>query len=236
MLPRIAAAQDHAGQDEGSCQAIIDAAEKSERKEDWKSALSLYNKAKDCLGHAPTQRRAHILVEISRAMLKLNQQSEALITLRSALEALQQLSDQNTEVLTDEAKVLGNLGYGHKIRGELDEALPYFEQVLPLFERLHDSGRQATTLEQIGLVLFLRGEYKDALSRYEQALNLRKKIGPQDLKSPQEHLENQRQIAATFDLRGRVYAQMNDSGHAMANYRKGLHLAQENNYVDFIAH
>lgn len=231
MLPRIGVAQNHAGQDAGSCDAMVAEGDKllqSERKEDWKESLSIYNQAVTCLGPAPTQLRAHILVKISRAMLLLNQQSKALASLESALVALRQLSDQNTEVLKDEAKVLGNLGYRLQILGHIDEALPYYEQALDAFEHLGDLHQQATTYENIGLVHFLRGEYEDSLSRYEQALKLREKIGPHDLK-------NQQQIAATFDLRGRVYAQMNNFDLAMTNYRKGLRLAQETNYVDFIA-
>ena len=231
MLPGIAMAQDQTGQDAGSCAAAIDAADKlmrSESKEDWKKSLSLYNQAVTCMGPAPTQLKAHTLVQISRTMLLLNQQSDALKSLQSALDALQQLTDQNTEVLKDEAKVLGNLGYGLQILGQMNQALPYYERSLEVFERLGDLHQQAITCEHIGLVRFLRGEYENSLSSYEQALNLRKKISPQDLK-------NQQQIAATFDLRGRVYAEMNNFDLAMADYRKGLRLAEETNYVDFIA-
>src|ERR1051326_489541 len=231
MLPRMSVAQNHAGQDAGSCGTTIAEADKllqSERKEDWKEALPIYNQAVACLGPAPTQLRAHTLVKISKAMLLLNQQSEALTSLQSALKALQQLSDQNPEVLKDEAKVLGNLGYGLQILGQMNQALPYYERALEVFERLGDLHQQATTCEHIGLVHFLEGEYENSLSSYEQALNLRKKISPQDIK-------NQQQIAATFDLRGRVYADMNNFDLAMANYRRGLRLAQETNYVDFIA-
>jgi CHAT domain-containing protein/tetratricopeptide (TPR) repeat protein len=231
MLPGIAAAQGQAGQDAGSCRAAIDAADKlmqSESKEDWKNSLSFYNQAVNCLGPAPTQLRAHTLVQISRTLLLLNQQSEAMTSLQSALDALRQLSDQNTDVLKDEAKVLGNLGYGYKILGKLDQALPYFEQALPLFGRLGDLHQQATTYEQIGLVQFLTGEYDGSLSSYKQALDLREKIGPNNLK-------NQRQKAATLDLQGRVYAQMNDPRRAMADYQKALPLARQTNYLDFIA-
>src|ERR1051325_10815613 len=231
MLPRMSVAQNHAGQDAGSCGATIAEADKllqSERKEDWKESLSRYNQAVACLGPAPTQLRAHTLVKISRAMLLLNQQSEALTSLQSALKALQQLSDQNPEVLKDEAKVLGNLGYGLQILGQMNQALPYYERALEIFERLRDLHQQATTCEHIGLVHFMEGEYGDSLSSYKQALYLRKKIDSKDLK-------NQQQIAATFDMRGRVYADMNNFDLAMADYRQGLHLARETNYVDFIA-
>src|SRR5882672_942183 len=141
MLPGIAVAQDQAGQDAGSCRAAMDAAEKlrkSEDSEELKKSLSLYQEALGCLGPAPTQHKADVMVKVSRLLLELNRHDEALDSLNSALEALQQLGDQNTDVLQDEAKVLGNLGYDYRILGKMDQALSYFEHALHLFERLHD--------------------------------------------------------------------------------------------------
>src|SRR5438270_10968737 len=145
MLPGIALAQNQAGPDADSCRATIELADKllgSERSEDWKNSVSLYNQAVTCLGPAPTQLRAHTLVQISRAMLLLNRQSEALTSLQTALDALQQLSDQNAEVIKDEARVLGNLGYRLQILGRLDQALPYYERTLQIFERMGDLHQQ----------------------------------------------------------------------------------------------
>src|SRR5690348_353753 len=124
MLPGIAAAQGQAGQDAGNCRAAIDAADKlmqSESKEDWKNALSFYDQAVTCMGPAPTQLRAHTLVKISRTMLLLNQQSKMMTRIKPELDALQQLNDQNTDVLKDEAKVLGNLGHAQQTLGHMEE-------------------------------------------------------------------------------------------------------------------
>jgi tetratricopeptide (TPR) repeat protein len=232
LLPGIAAAQDQAGQDASSCRAVIDAADKlmqSENKEDWKESLSRYDQAVTCLRPAHAQLWAHTLVKISRTMLLLNQQSKMMARLKPELDALQQLNDQNTEVLKDQAKVWGNLGHAQQTLGHMEEALSNYKEVLKAFERLGDLPQQAVTCENIGLVLSLEGRYKDSLSSYEQALNLREKIDPKDIK-------NQQQIAATFDLRGRVYAQMNDSDKAMADYQRALPLAEQTKYDQFVAY
>lgn len=235
MQSRIAVAQCQTGQDAGSCRAAIDAAEKlqkSEDTEDLKKSLSLYQEALGCLGPAPTQYKADVMVKASRVLLELNQHDEALVSLYSALAALQQLGDQNTDVLQDEAKVLGNLGYDYRILGKMDQALSYFEQALHLFERLHDLGRQAITWEHIGLVHSLRGEFQESISSYERALRMRQEIG----KREPANVENQQQTAAIFDLQGRLYAQMNDFEQAMAHYRQALSLAKRTKYELFAAY
>jgi CHAT domain-containing protein/tetratricopeptide (TPR) repeat protein len=235
LLPGIAAAQDNAGQDAGSCQAAIDAADKlrtSEDPEKLQKSLSLYQEALRCLGPIPTHSKAKVLRKVSRVLLDLNRHDEALESLNSALAALQQLGDQNTGVLGDEANVLGNLGYDYRILGKMDQALPYFEQALHLFERLRDLDRQAFTWEQIGLVHSLRGEFQESISDYEGALHMRQKIK----KRAPADLENQQQTAAIFDLQGRLYAQMNDSDKAMADYREARVLAKRTKYWLFAAY
>jgi CHAT domain-containing protein/tetratricopeptide (TPR) repeat protein len=165
-------------------------------------------------------------------LLELNQHDEALDSLNSALAALQQLGDQNTDVLQDEAKVLGNLGYDYRILGKMDQALSYFERALHLFERLHDTDRQAITWEHIGLVHSLRGEFQESISSYERALRMRREI---EKREPAD-VENQQQTAAIFDLQGRLYAQMNDFEQAMAHYRQALSLAKRAKYELFAAY
>src|SRR5262249_56745580 len=101
----------------------------------------------------------------------------ALDSLQNALVSLQQLGEQNEDVLKDEARVLGNLGYGWKTVGQMDKALSYFNQALELFRKLGDVSNQAVTFEQIGLFDFLRGENDRFLRNYAEALALLKQPG-----------------------------------------------------------
>ena len=228
ILPQVPHSEE---QNAGSCKAILDQAEelsKSENTGILKRALSLYIEASECLGPAPTQMKASTLVKISRMQLLLNDYSHALDSLDRALKTLQQLGEQNAEVRTTAAKVIGNRGYARKMLGQMDAALSEFKEALNRFEELGDIRYEAYTLEQIGLVYSLRGEPANALSSYTHALKLRKQIGPGDR-------INQQQTAAIFDLEGRVYEQLNDFDDAMASFRQALWLARKSQYYEFVA-
>jgi CHAT domain-containing protein len=223
-------AQVQAGQNAGSCDAVFATAEDMSRGEDagaQEKALNLYKDALSCYGPAVTERRAKLLSKIARTQLLLSEYNEALETLQLALHDFQQLPDQSTEIRLEEAKVVGNRGYAHKMLGQTDRALSSFQESLNLFRDLRSAHYEAYTLEQIGLVYSIIGGTSEAVSVYDDALRLRRSIGPQDKR-------NQQQIAALLDLKGRVHAQMNDFSTAMVDYQKALSLAREAGYHDFV--
>lgn len=222
-------AQSQEPRNAGNCSSIINAADKSsasERAEDQTKALSLYKEAIDCLGLAPTQLKAETLMKRSRLQISLEQYSPAVDNLRDALITLQQLTDQNVAVQTDEAKVNGNLGYALKMFAPLDQALPYFDEARKGFEKLGDLHFTAYSYEQLGLVHFLQSDYKDSQESYKQAFKMLDRLA--------DNTDNRQQKAAILDMQGRISAQLNQFRDARDNYRKALTLARETHYDKFI--
>jgi signal transduction histidine kinase len=68
------------------------------------------------------------------------------------------------------ARSLNVMGLGHWVKTNHAEALSYYQQALPFFERAHDLQGLALCLNNIGLVYFYQGDYKRAIEYYERSL------------------------------------------------------------------
>src|SRR5215472_529753 len=232
LLPPVPGFQVQAAQESPNCDALMATAEQLSAAEEasaQETALNAYKRALSCYGAAPTEQRARVLSKIARTQLLLSEYNEALETLQLALDDFRELPDQNAEVRLNEARVVGNRAYAQKMLGQMDQALAGFQESLNLFRDLRNAHYEAYTLEQIGLVYSIIGDTSEALSVYDDALKLRWGIGQKDK-------TNQQQIAAIFDLKGRVHAQLNDFTAAMANFHQALALAREAGYHEFVVH
>ena len=231
-LPCVAGAQLQAGQDPGLCDVIFATAEKMSRGEDadaQKNALKLYTDASRCYGPAVTQRTAITLSRIGRLQVSLSLYDDALKTLPEAETISNSLRIGTRKFRRRKPKLSAIKRLQKKMLGHFDEALSDYQKVLSRFHDLGETYFEALTLEQIGLVYALTGDADEALSNYDQATQLLERIKADDSRSPQ-------QIAAIFDLKGRVRAQMNDFGSAMKDYKEALSRALKTEYHEFVVY
>ena len=61
--------------------------------------------------------------------------------------------------------------------GDVQQALTYYHQALPLQQEVGDRSGMATTLNNIGMVYRTTGDVQQALAYYHQALPLRQEVG-----------------------------------------------------------
>ena len=84
-----------------------------------------------------------------------------------ALAAAKKNNDPDTQ-----ARMLNNIGGVYQSLGEMEYALGYYEQALPLFRQAGDRSGEATTLNNIGGIFKSLGKMEYALGYYGQALPL----------------------------------------------------------------
>lgn len=65
----------------------------------------------------------------------------------------------------------------HRLLGERETALDLDRQVLPLWRGLHDAGREADTLNEIGLLQADGGEFENARRSFREALAVQERAG-----------------------------------------------------------
>ena len=61
------------------------------------------------------------------------------------------------------ANSLNNIGNVHRLRGDYDQALAYFERSLAIFTAIGDRSGEAMALSNIGIVHWSTGDYPAAL-------------------------------------------------------------------------
>jgi tetratricopeptide (TPR) repeat protein len=77
----------------------------------------------------------------------------------------------------DSSDSLNRLGTICLMKGDLDEALGYYESSLKMREKVDDLQGIGSSLMNIGNVYNEKGEYDRALEQYERALRLRERVG-----------------------------------------------------------
>jgi CHAT domain-containing protein/tetratricopeptide (TPR) repeat protein len=120
------------------------------------------------------------------------------------------LEDEGNEALT-----LLRIGRIHSSLGEKQLALDYYQQALPIWERLGEQSGTATTLNNIGLMYSDLGKKQKALDYFNQALNRFRGIGD---KSGE---------ATTLNNLGLTYADLGERRIALTYYGQALPLRRE---------
>ncbi len=114
-----------------------------------------------------------------------------------------------------EAVARGNMGNVHRIRGELDKALEYYDKALKINEELGRKEGMAAGYGNIGNVYQIRGELDKALEYYGKALKLHGELGRKE------------GMAADYGNMGCVYQIKGELDKALEYYEKALKLDEE---------
>ncbi|MEH1833580.1 MAG: tetratricopeptide repeat protein [Nostoc sp.] len=118
------------------------------------------------------------LAENYLVLYELTCSEEQLGEVSKAQEHYQQaLNSCPAEDKTVKAAIIHNLGVLKANRGEIEEAITFYQQSLALNEQIGDVQGQALTLNSLGLLKDNRGETEEAIAHYEQSLTLREQIG-----------------------------------------------------------
>lgn len=126
------------------------------------------------------------------------------------LTAARQMGDRRNEGLC-----LNNLGYTYQRRGELDQAMHWYEQCLPLWRELEDRQGEGETLNNMAAIYQQQGRYDKALKQYEQSLSIRQEVG--DRKGEGRTLNNI----------GQLYQCQGDYEQSLPYYEQCLPIARE---------
>ncbi|HEV2991886.1 MAG TPA: CHAT domain-containing tetratricopeptide repeat protein [Candidatus Angelobacter sp.] len=191
-------------------------------------ALELYQKAWRCnLEPAPSLKAAEILLGMGRVQITMNNNPEAQANLAASLETFHQIVSKPIQVQNEEAVAAFNLAKTLSRLGHIDEALPLYNQAREVFHRLQDTPKEAFTLEELGLASFLMGENQSALEYFSQAMRRLDNLGA--------HNEERRRVDIS-DMRGRVYAAMNEPELARHYFQDALVTAMRIHYRAFVAY
>ncbi len=156
------------------------------------------------------------LLEQGRQQYHQGQLREALQTLQSLLEKLQQHRDRQTPTLRQtQGETLNELGLVYEALGQYDAALQAHQESLAIHRALSDRQGEGVALSNIGIIYSRTSEYAKALEMYQQALKLLRAVGDREAE------------AATLSAMGRVYRNLSNYPQALALYQQALKIQQE---------
>ncbi|MBA3712895.1 MAG: CHAT domain-containing protein, partial [Pyrinomonadaceae bacterium] len=112
------------------------------------------------------------------------------------------------------AKTLQDVGSVYSDMGEMQKALGYYNQALPLLQAADDKRQVAVALNNIGTAYRELGQPQKAMEYYNQSLTLRRAVG--------DRLGE----AATLNNLGQIYGALSERQRSLESYSQALALAQ----------
>ncbi|CAF1066005.1 unnamed protein product, partial [Didymodactylos carnosus] len=130
----------------------------------------------------------------------------------------QYLINENGPELDDVSRVtcFNNLGYIHQEKGELDQAMHFYQAILDIQQRILEPGdhQLSKIYSNIGTVQSTLGQNAEAVKNFELALSI------DLLSSPQ----NQSELATSYNNLAHAYNDQGDYSKAASNYEEALKL------------
>jgi tetratricopeptide (TPR) repeat protein len=117
------------------------------------------------------------------------------------------------QLLQLESIALGNLGFLHHKQGELDRAMPFYEQKWLLVDKLDDMAERIKVLGNIGNLHRDKGQHREALEYYRKVLRLKDRLG------------NRFELATTHSVIALELLEIGDVSEALSQIDKALELA-----------
>ncbi|BAY32514.1 TPR repeat-containing protein [Nostoc carneum NIES-2107] len=121
---------------------------------------------------------------------------------------------KSTLEITEDYRVLKEMGYCESLVGEVDKALKHYQQALNLCPP-EDKQEQAAISHYLGMLKANSGEITEAIALYQQSLALKEQIGDVQGK------------AATLHELGRLKANSGEITEAIALYQQSLALKEQ---------
>ena len=112
------------------------------------------------------------------------------------------------------AQTYHNLGNVHRLKGEWDRAIEFYQQSLEVKERVDDIHGMAQTYNNLGLVYADKGEWDRAIEFYQQSLETMERVG--DIHG----------MAQTYNNLGIVYRRKGEWDRAIEFYQKDLEISE----------
>ncbi|MFQ5976777.1 MAG: tetratricopeptide repeat protein [Candidatus Heimdallarchaeota archaeon] len=104
----------------------------------------------------------------------------------------------------------GNIGLLYMVKGDLNQALEYYQESLTDFEEIGVKTSIAAVLNNMGIMYMWKGDLDLALESYEQSLAIVEELGNQD------------RIAGTLGNIGEIHYQNGNLAQALAHFEQAL--------------
>jgi tetratricopeptide (TPR) repeat protein len=103
-----------------------------------------------------------------------------------------------------EATTLNNIGLVYRSLGELQRALEYYQQALPIRREVGNRAGEAVTRYNMAMIHRARGELGRAVAELEQVVELDRQVSRPGMQADIEMLHRVRQELASRDHGGRL--------------------------------
>ena len=181
---------------------------------DMTTALAMFEDALTRLPADASSERSHAELNIAEVRWRQGHYDAAIKILQAAIADAERGRDNDAR-----AEALKQLGTVHSHRGDLEQALAYFDQSLAAYGALGDVLGEANVHNNVGLANRRRSRHAEAAAAYRRALAIRERIGDQ---LGRVHSHNN--LGQIEYLRG-------DLATAEADFAAGLEIARSLGYT-----
>lgn len=126
-------------------------------------------------------------------------------------------------LLLFEAQALVNIGNIHNYKEEYDEALKYYNDAIPIFEKNNESYARTVCLNNIGTIYRLQNNVSEAMKLYREVLQIR------------EGLHDEDGVGSVCENIGNVFSDRKQYDSALFYYNRALTIARQNNVLPSVA-
>ena len=121
------------------------------------------------------------------------------------------------------AAALNNIGYVHDIKGDIPQALEYYNKALSVMEVIGSKDGMASALNSMAYLYVNQGDSAHALEFYHRSLKIEEEIGAKE------------RMASSLKSIGAIYGNQNDITLALEYYNRSLEMYEEINYQEGMA-